>query len=635
MSSTVEIITVVTTIAGLGVGSKILADRLQVPSVLFLILTGIVVGPEGIGLVTPAVFGGASGALPAIVGLSVAIIVFEGAFSLEAERLREAPRVTLRLVTVGAVVTLVGTTVVVHYLLGAAWDVSLLVGSLLVATGPTVITPIMDVVMVRERVASALETEGVVNDVTAAILAVVTFEYVVLSRRGVERVVSGFLLQFGTGIAVGIVVALLAWVVLRRLGRSDNGPQNARLIVLVTALIAYGAAESSYTLLFSGIVGTGHSEAGIAAVAAGGFVLGNLDIPYREAVEQFKGDVTLLVNSFVFITLASLLSLSDLQTLGLAGLAAAVLIAAAIRPLAVMLCTVGDTFSLRERAFMSAMGPRGIIPASVATLFALELNAQSPAAQNPEATTLVGMVFLVIVLTVVFEGGGARHIAQALNVIPKRVLIVGGGRIGQELADRLEDRDEEVVIVDSDPDVVERLRGSGYTVRQGDATDRGTLEDAGIENAKIVAVATGDDDVNMLVSQLAKNRFDVERVIARVNEPTNTDAFEDLDVETVPSWRSVAWSMDNFIERPAIARWMTELDETGDVQEIEVTDSDRVGMTVAQLSAELPDGAHLALVSRDGNSQLPHPDQEIERGDHLTFIGRPEPVQQAVRLCEQ
>ena len=617
MSGTVEIIQIVTTIAGLGIVAKILSDRLQVPNVLFLILTGVLVGPEGLGVITPAVFGGGDGALPAIVGLSVAIIVFEGAFSLQTERLREAPRATLRLVTVGAAITLVGTTVVVHFLLGASWSLSLLIGSLLVATGPTVITPIMDVVMVRERVASTLETEGVINDVTAAILAIVTFEYVILENRGVEFVVREFVLRFATGVAVGIGVAVLAWLVLTELGSSDNEPQNARLLVLVAALLSYGIAESLF------------SEAGIAAVAAGGFVLGNLDIPYRDAIDQFKGDVTLLVNSFIFITLASLLSLDDLETLGIAGILAAVLIAVVVRPLAVMLSTSGSSFSMRERTFMSAIGPRGIIPASVATLFALELGSQNSEA----ATTLVGTVFLVIFLTVVFEGGGARHIAQALNVIPKRVIIVGGGRIGRELADRLEERDEEVLIVEQDSTVVERLRIDGYSVREGDATDREVLERAGIANAKIVAVATADDDVNMLISQLATQTFEVENVIARVNEPMNTDAFEDLDVQTVTSWRSVAWSMDNFIERPAIAQWMTELDETGDVQEIKVTSDKHIGKTVADLSAELPEGAHLAMISRDGDSQIPHPDQRIEHGDHLTFLGRTESVQHALDYC--
>jgi len=172
------IIPIVATIIALGVAAQVLADRLQVPSVLFLIFAGIVVGPEVLGVVTIESFGGVE-PLAGVVGLSVAIIVFEGAFHLKASKLREAPGATLRLVTIGAVISLVGTSLAVHYLLDARWDVSFLVGSLLVATGPTVITPILEVVPVRDRVGAALETEGVVNDVTAAILAIVVFQVVV------------------------------------------------------------------------------------------------------------------------------------------------------------------------------------------------------------------------------------------------------------------------------------------------------------------------------------------------------------------------------------------------------------------------------------------------------------------------
>ena len=620
MSAAVDIIQIVVTIMGLGVAAQVLADRLRIPSVVFLILAGVIVGPEGLGLITPAIFGNA---LQAIVGLSVAIIVFEGAFHLRVDRIRSAQRETLRLITFGAFGSLVGTALVVHYVLGAPWDIAFLIGALLIATGPTVITPIMNVVPVRERVASTLETEGVVNDVTAAILAIVVFESVVRGSQGVPTLVREFAVRFGLGILVGATVAGVLWYILRY-GRQavENAPQNARLMVLVSSLTMYGIAE---------VLGAefGASEAGIAAVATGGFILGNADIPYRDTIEQFKGDVSMLVIAFVFITLASLLSLRDFLELGVAGIIAVIAIAAIIRPAVVLISTVGDRLTGPERLFISALGPRGIIPASVATLFALELQSTNPTA----ATTLIGTVFLVIFVTVVFEGGLARHIAQALDVIPMRALIVGGGRVGRELAERLERRGEEVVIIESDQQVVEELRRAGHTVHNGDGTEQQVLEKAGIENAKIVALATRDDDVNLLVGQLARNTYDVETVVARVNEPSNLDAFEDIDIEAISTSMSVAWSMDNVIERPDISRWMRELDEEGDVQEIEVTSKEHAGKTVSELTDELPEGCHLALISRDGANRLPEPDDQIEMGDHLTFIGRREAVRDAIAYC--
>jgi Trk K+ transport system NAD-binding subunit len=393
-------------------------------------------------------------------------------------------------------------------------------------------------------------------------------------------------------------------------------------MVFAASLVMYGVAE---------VIGAevGASEAGIAAVATGGFVLGNTAIPYRDTIEQFKGDISLLVIAFVFVTLASLLSVADLVGLGVGGVVAVVVIAGVVRPAVVLLCTVGDQLTLRERLFMGALGPRGIIPASVATLFALELRPTDPEV----ATTLVGTVFLVILVTVVFEGGLARHVAQALDVIPMRTLIVGGGRVGTELARRLERRGEEVVIVERDQEVVEELREEGYVVHNGDGTRKDVLERAGIENARIVAAATRDDDVNLLAGQLAKNTYGVETVVARVNEPSNLDAFQDVDVEAISTSMSVAWSMDNVIERPGISQWMTELDRDGDVQEVEVSSAEHAGKTVAELSEELPEGCHIALIGHEGTNELPHPDDRIEAGDHLTLIGRKEAVREAIEYC--
>jgi len=613
-----ELIPVVATIIALGVASQVLAARLQVPSVLFLILTGILVGPEVLGVVTLESFGGIE-TLSGIVGLSVAVIVFEGAFHLKVEKLREAPGAWLRLVTVGAAVVLLGTTLAVRLLLGADWGVAFLVGSLLVATGPTVITPILDVVPVRDRVGAALETEGVVNDVTAAILAVVVFEVVKNPGRSVELAVQDFVTRLGTGVLVGLVVAAVVWYLLRHVDLSrGNAPQNARLIVLAGALVAYGAADTFYV------------EAGIAAVATAGVVLGNADLPYEEEIEAFKGDVTLVVLSFVFIGLAALLSFDTLLDLGFAGLAVAVVAAAIVRPLAVFASTTGDRYEVAERAFMSAVGPRGIIPASVATLFAAQLQTLG---MEEAANLLVGTVFLTILLTVVVEGGFARHIAQALDVIPMRVIIVGGGTVGRALAERLEDRGENVVIVENREPAVERTRNEGYSVHRGDGTDTDELRAAGAENAKILVAATGDDDVNLLVAQLAESKFDVETIIARANNPDNVDAFEDLGVRTVSSSLATAWGIDNIIERPALANWMTEIGRSGDVQEVEVTSPDLVGQTIEELDEDLPSGVIIALAGRDGENQVPDEGFTLQEGDHLTFLGRKDAVRDALQWC--
>jgi Trk K+ transport system NAD-binding subunit len=215
-----------------------------------------------------------------------------------------------------------------------------------------------------------------------------------------------------------------------------------------------------------------------------------------------------------------------------------------------------------------------------------------------------------------------------------RTIVVGGGRVGQALAERLVDRGEEVVVIERDPDRVEALRREGFTVRQGDGSQHDILESAGAENAKVIGAATGDDDANLLVGQLAKNTFDVETVVARVNRPENTEAFRNLDIETISAGLSVAQSMDNLIERPGIARWMSELDRDGDVQEVEVSSEVIAGETIADLRADLPDDVHVALITRDHANRLPHADDRIELGDHLTFIGRKASVRQALTYCE-
>src|SRR5699024_3574291 len=204
MASTEVLIALVALIVAVGILAQVLGDRYQVPSIIFLIIVGIALGPEGLGVVTRDAFGVA---LPVIIDFSVAIIVFEGAFHLRIEELRSTRRTRLRPITVGALIALVGTALTVRFALGTPWDLAILIGSMLVATGPTVIDPILDVVPVRTPVGDALSFEGVVNDVTSAILAVVAFEVVTADDPTEVAFLGEFAVRLGIGIVVGAVVA--------------------------------------------------------------------------------------------------------------------------------------------------------------------------------------------------------------------------------------------------------------------------------------------------------------------------------------------------------------------------------------------------------------------------------------------
>ena len=612
-----NLLVIIASVIGVGVVAQVLADRFRVPSVVFLIAAGIAMGPEVTGVLNPEEF---LGPLSAIVGLSVGIIVFEGAFHIRVDQLREAPSETFRLVTLGAVISLLGTAVTVHFLLGATWGIAFLIGALLVATGPTVITPILQVVPVRDRVATALETEGIVNDVTAAILAVVIFEAITAEVADPAAFATLFATKLGVGVLVGLIVAGLLWYAIEYVDLSpDNAPRNARLLVLAGALVAFAAANELT------------SEAGVAATATAGVVLGNADIPYEEEITDFKGDITLLVLSFVFIALAALLDPAALREVGLPGLGVVVAVSLVIRPLLVFVSTVGGRFTNAERVFISFVGPRGIIPASVATLFAVEL---SNAGLDRQANVLLGTVFLTILATAVVQGGLARHVAQYLDVIPMRVIIVGGGKVGRSLAERLEERGENIVVIEEDEQILETVRNAGFTAVHGDGTDTEDLREAGAENAKTVVAATGDDDANLLVSQLASSKFDVEHVIARANNPNNVEAFEDLGVRTISSAMATAWAIDNQIERPAIAHWMTDIGRSGDVQEVEVKNPDLIGKPISEVGPMLPEACLVALVSGEGheNAEVPTADYVLAAGDMVTLLGRRESVRDGMKM---
>ena len=596
-----------------GLAVQLLAHRLQIPSVVFYLLIGVVLGPEVLGIVTLETFGDG---LETIVGISVAIIVFEGAFALRLERVRKASRTSIRLVTISAVVMFAGTTGAVRLLIGTEWEIALLIGALLVATGPTVITPILEVVRVRDHVATALETEGIVNDVTAAIVAVVIFETLLLDDLGVPATVFSFLERFGVGVAAGVLAAVSIYAVLDSDLVPERDVQASQFLVLAAAVGAFAAAE---------VVA---AEAGVAAAATSGVILGNLDLNNREEIERFGKNATLIVLSFVFISLAALIDIGAILGLGVGVVALVGVIMLVLRPLGAVIATLGvERFTWPERLFIAGVGPRGIIPASVATLFAIELEL----AGNIEAgQILVGTVFAVIFATVAIEAGLARQIGQALGVSPMRTIIIGGGRVGRALATRLENRGEYVVVVEDEDDRIEQARSAGFTVHDGDGSEAETLRRAGIGETKRLIAATRDDDINLLACQLAITKFGVGSVYARVNEPQNVDAFESIGATAIDSPTATAVAIDDEIERPAITHWMNELGDDHDVQEVAVTSERITGKSIEELNSEIPDGCFVAVVSHEGKNEVPSADRIVEYGDHLTFIGDADAVRRAM-----
>jgi len=522
------------------------------------------------------------------------------------------------LVTIGAVVMFVGTTVAVRVLEGANWEIALVIGALLVATGPTVITPILEVVKVRDHVATALETEGIVNDVTAAIAAVVIFETLLLDDLGVPSTLLAFGERLGIGVGAGLLATGLIYFILRYELTPGEGPQTARFLVFSAAIGSFALAE-----VFA-------AEAGIAAAATAGIALGNLDLPYRETIEEFARDATLIVLAFVFVSLAALIDVGAILRLGIGGILLIAVIALVLRPIAAWIATVGvDQFTRPERLFLAAIGPRGIIPASVATLFAIEL----ASAGNTEASQLLlGTVFIVIVATDAVEAGLARQIGDILGVTPMRTIIVGGGRVGLALATRLDQRGEYVVVVESTEGRKAEIREAGLTVYDGDGTDAEVLRDAGIADAKTVIAATADDNSNLLVCQTAKVKFDVENIFARVNDPTNMAAFEALSVTAIDSSMATAFAIDNEIGRPELAHWMYDMTDGHDIREIEMTAEQFVGESIRSLNDRIPGGCLVAEIGQGEDAHVPNPDELLEYGDHITFLGDAAAVGEAVQL---
>jgi NhaP-type Na+/H+ or K+/H+ antiporter len=611
-----DLLLVVSVVLLLGAVARLLAVRYGVPNVVFLLGFGVLVGPEGLGFLLVSL---SDAQLSAVVGFAVAIIVFEGAFSLSLDDVSSVPRPTLYLVTVGSLLTFVGMGLAIRGLVGVTWNIAFLVSALLVATGPTVVTPILEQVSVRENLGLLLKTEGIVNDPVASVLGAVVFSATLAASRGPSAresatdVVVDFVTQISVGVVLGIVAAVVVGGVLRRYSES---PQDARIVVLAAAPVTYAVASTFAT------------EAGVVAVAVAGLLLGTVGVPHEREIAGFSGDVTSIVLSVVYVVLAALIEFEALLALGLGGALVVLVAMVVVRPAAVLVSTVGSSFTRDEKLFVSAVGPRGIVPAATATLFSIEL----AAANVPDATSVVSLVFLVILVTVVLEAGGAPQLARMLNVVPMTILIVGGSEIGRRLADDLAAQGDDPFIVERDERTVEALRARNYAVVHGNGTYVDVLEEAGADRAAMLVATTRDDATNILACQTARTAFGTETLVSLVNDESNAASFRDLGVRTVTPTRATTNAIEELVVLPSLSQWRERPDREETFREVTVRSDELVGERLGDV--ELPDQVVVVVVQRADDYLVPSDDLVVRAGDRVTLFGRSGAVEEAVELFE-
>jgi NhaP-type Na+/H+ or K+/H+ antiporter len=472
------------------VAASWLADRLRIPSILTLLTVGLVVGP-GLGVVDPtAMFGEL---LSPVVSIAVGVILFEGGLSLRLREIEGSQRIIWSLVTVGVAVTWVIGALTAWALTDLGLATAVLLGSILVVSGPTVVGPILRTARPSRRVGSILKWESIFIDPIGAMLAVITFDIIIAGQDapGAGGVVLQVLAFIADGVASGGVFAAAAVFALRRHWVPEH---LVSLFGLAAALCSFMVGETFF------------HESGLLATTIVGLVLANHSRVRTESIVRFSEDLRVLLIGVLFILLSARLSREQIISVGWG---AFVLVAALVfiaRPLAVWLSTWGSDLVQRERLLIAGVAPRGIVAASIASVFGLELEDAGVAG----AELITPLAFTVIVATGVIYGLGAGPFARRLGLASATrdgVLVVGAGSVERTIAGTLQDAGFDVVVATVNRKDERLARVDGLRTYFGNVLDQHVdlqLEMSAI--GKLFAL-TPNDEVNTLVSRRFEDVF--------------------------------------------------------------------------------------------------------------------------------
>ncbi|MCZ0899343.1 cation:proton antiporter, partial [Microcoleus sp. HI-ES] len=236
ISFNITLLMVMTVICG--ISAQVLAAYLKVPAIVFLLLFGILAGPDCLGVLHPNLLG--SG-LEVMVSLCVALILFEGGLNLELRDLGKLSGSIRNLVTVGTLITLIGGGMAAHWLGEFPWPIAFLYASLVVVTGPTVIGPLLKQVSVDKKVAALLEAEGVLIDPVGAILAVLVLNIILNGNADLLVLFRDLIVRLLVGAVIGVAGGWLLGFILKRSQFLSEDLKN--LVVLAGLWGFFGLAE--------------------------------------------------------------------------------------------------------------------------------------------------------------------------------------------------------------------------------------------------------------------------------------------------------------------------------------------------------------------------------------------------------
>ncbi len=477
--------------------APLIGQVVRLPSIVVLLALGF--GAGAIGALDPNALLDQQ-LISALVSVAVGIILFEAGLGLKLSKLTSAV-VPRRLVTLGILVTWAIGTVTAYLLFDLSFEVALVLGAVLVVSGPTVVGPLLDFIRPSKQVNSVLKWEGTLADPIGATVAVVVFHAVVAGHAAPGDEVAQLLLNAVVGVGSGVAGALLilAWAAWFKptVSQAVSGTLMFVVAVVVGADLLRDEAGLTAGLLIGAILANWPPRAvepQVIAVQRAKLVRlqrAKLVHLWRERI----GMLSAFLIGMLFIILSARVTPAQIAELGWVSIAFVAVLVFVGRPLAVALSTFGSSLDWRERAFIAWMAPRGIVAAATSSTFALGL---SQAGVGGGAQDLVPITFIVIVATALIYGLSGGPVARALGVArtgPGGVLLTGASPVGRAIGRALQARGLTVVLWTSNAEHARAAEADGLTVYQTHPTQDATENLPSDLDGLDYALAVGDDQV--------------------------------------------------------------------------------------------------------------------------------------------